>query len=501
MFLTGLLRCLGVLTVIAGCMSSWVAAQQAPAGGAQGVFDRLAANVDPAMIRNLADNLGRAGADFIRGPEYELAQTERELTGLAESLAAGRTPQAVYDARRPILEAKRQRLHNEVERRSGWINKADDVLLGAARGVMDRMIEKDRAADELKKAIGTAAAQQALVNRGSMERFQALLTYLAEPKNLMRFGVTVSATAAGVFVGYHGLRVAANYVEAHLDKPKLVSETSRYTVWTNIKEYFGGGKDVPVSMDGVVLPQKQRDQLENFAYVLKNARASHRPLPSAMFVGPPGTGKTHALKLLAEFSELDYAIMKGNGFAQFTKAQAHHEMSKLFMWLEAGSRPTILFIDEGDALLRSRKDTDGDTRSLLNGFLAHTGTRSQKYCIVITTNLEKELDAAVRSRIKKRIFFDLPGAEERYKILKQELDKQLADNDSITMTSDIDESFLRQAVSSLDGLSGRDLYQAASDMFDLACLPKYNNMVTREAFDHCMQEVGEHSGLALASAH
>lgn len=71
----------------------------------------------------------------------------------------------------------------------------------------------------------------------------------------------------------------------------------------------------------------------------------------------------------------------------------------------------ILFIDEADAFLRDRKDSDMSEymRHTINSFLYRTGSPSDKVIIVMATNGPNQIDEAVHDRIDEVVGFGLPS--------------------------------------------------------------------------------------------
>ena len=127
-----------------------------------------------------------------------------------------------------------------------------------------------------------------------------------------------------------------------------------------------------------------------------------------MFYGPPGTGKTLFAKKLAMQSGLEYAVMVGSDIAPLGN-QAVSELNRIFDWANTQSNGMILFIDEADAFLRSRKgDISENTRHAINSFLYRTGTPSEKIVLVLGTNMPETLDSAVHDRIDEVVGFNLP---------------------------------------------------------------------------------------------
>lgn len=124
-----------------------------------------------------------------------------------------------------------------------------------------------------------------------------------------------------------------------------------------------------------------------------------------MFYGPPGTGKTLFAKKLAMQSGLEYAVMVGSDIAPLGP-NAVTELNKIFSWANSQKNGMILFIDEADAFLRSRKGEISEaTRHAVNTFLYRTGTPSEKLILIIATNTPETLDEAVHDRIDEVVGF------------------------------------------------------------------------------------------------
>jgi ATPase family AAA domain-containing protein 3A/B len=83
----------------------------------------------------------------------------------------------------------------------------------------------------------------------------------------------------------------------------------------------------------------------------------------------------------------------------------------------------ILFIDEADAFLRSRKGSDISEymRHSINSFLYRTGTPSERVILVMATNNPEQLDEAIHDRIDEVVGFNKPNENERRIMLKHYL--------------------------------------------------------------------------------
>merc|ERR1719310_1587877 len=121
----------------------------------------------------------------------------------------------------------------------------------------------------------------------------------------------------------------------------------------------------------------------------------------------------------AEYSGLEYAIMSGGDVAPLEE-QAVTELHKLFKWVHRSRRGVLLFIDEADAFLASRKrgNMSEPLRNALTTMLYHTGTPSSQFMMVLATNRPHDLDAAVLDRIDESVEFGLPDIKAREDLVK-----------------------------------------------------------------------------------
>merc|ERR1719343_73902 len=166
--------------------------------------------------------------------------------------------------------------------------------------------------------------------------------------------------------------------------------------------------------DDVVLHPKLHQQVMRLADATRSAKRRRMPLQHAMFYGPPGTGKTMVAQRFAEYSGLEYAIMSGGDVAPLEE-QAVTELHKLFTWVHRSRRGVLLFIDEADAFLASRKHgtMSEALRNALTTILYHTGTPSSQFMLVIATNRPGDLDSAVLDRLDESVEFGLPDINAR----------------------------------------------------------------------------------------
>jgi hypothetical protein len=125
----------------------------------------------------------------------------------------------------------------------------------------------------------------------------------------------------------------------------------------------------------------------------------------ALFVGPPGNGKTHAVKAIANTVRVPCLYVKS-----FKSICGTHDRGVRDVFDYARSRaPCILVLEDLDALIND------ENRSFflneLDGFAANHGVFA-----VATTNHPERIDTAILdrpSRFDRKFHFDLPAAAER----------------------------------------------------------------------------------------
>lgn len=182
--------------------------------------------------------------------------------------------------------------------------------------------------------------------------------------------------------------------------------------------------------------------------------------------GPPGTGKTLFARNLAQNSGLEYAILTGGDVAPIGK-DGVTEIHKLFDWAHTSRKGLLLFVDEADAFLRNREteQISEDVRNALNAFLYRTGTETDKFMMVYASNKPEQFDGAITDRIDEIVEFELPGEEERRKMINMYIERYLNEPASAwakkVVMDGISESDIESVVGLTEGWSGREISKLA----------------------------------------
>ena len=193
-----------------------------------------------------------------------------------------------------------------------------------------------------------------------------------------------------------------------------------------------------VLFEDVIGAEDAKDELRYFVKYLKNpmqfVRRGLRAPKGVLLYGPPGTGKTLLAKAMAGESDLTFIAAEGNQFLKKYVGEGPESVHRIFN-IARKYAPAILFIDEIDAIAKSRENHDTSS-DILTAFLTEMdgfNTDSSKPVFVLaTTNYDldqsgsNKLDAALLRRFDRRIFVDLPNKEERKRYIRLKMRKNLA---------------------------------------------------------------------------
>lgn len=146
----------------------------------------------------------------------------------------------------------------------------------------------------------------------------------------------------------------------------------------------------------------------------------------ALLVGPPGTGKTLLAKAVAGEAKVPFFSMSGSDFVEMFAGVGASRVRDLFKQAKA-SAPCIVFIDEIDAIGRSRDSrmgsgADSEREQTLNQLLSEMDgfEINQGIMVMAATNRPEVLDQALLrpGRFDRRIIVEKPDLKGRINILK-----------------------------------------------------------------------------------
>ena len=141
----------------------------------------------------------------------------------------------------------------------------------------------------------------------------------------------------------------------------------------------------------------------------------------ALFEGPSGTGKTLAVRALA--AELSMDLYRVDLSATVNKYIGETEKNLARVLARAEDLNVILLLDEGDALMTKRTDVRSSNDRYANLETNYLLQRLETYSgiLIVTTNVNKNIDQAFRRRMDVVIHFGLPDSAERLRLWRLHL--------------------------------------------------------------------------------
>ncbi|KAL8781988.1 MAG: hypothetical protein Q9213_005753 [Squamulea squamosa] len=164
-----------------------------------------------------------------------------------------------------------------------------------------------------------------------------------------------------------------------------------------------------------LIHQQQNTSKHSYG-ILKRGR-----IGGALLYGSPGTGKTHLARVLARESKSITICASAADIENTYVGETEKAIQGLFN-LGRMLSPCTIFLDEADALFKSRNSDDRSwERSRLNQLLHEMDglkkSRSPPFTI-LATNFPNDLDSAVIRRVPSRIHIGLPSLEARQQIFQ-----------------------------------------------------------------------------------
>ncbi len=200
----------------------------------------------------------------------------------------------------------------------------------------------------------------------------------------------------------------------------------------------------------------------------------------ALLVGPPGTGKTLLAKAVAGEAHVPFYSLSGSDFVEMFVGVGASRVRDLFKQAQE-SAPCIIFIDEVDAIGKSRDSRFGggndEREQTLNQLLSEMdGFDSSKGLLVLAaTNRPEILDPALLrpGRFDRRIIVDKPDLKGRVDILKVHARDVLLDD-----TVDLDAIALATS-----GAVGSDLANMINESAILAVKNGRHSVAQKDLFE------------------
>lgn len=250
-------------------------------------------------------------------------------------------------------------------------------------------------------------------------------------------------------------------------------------------------EDIPVGFDDIGgLEEIIEEVKESVIYPLTMPHLySHAaPLLSApsgvLLYGPPGCGKTMLAKAVAHESGASFINLHISTLTEKWYGDSNKLVRAVFS-LARKLQPAIIFIDEIDAVLGTRRSNEHEASGMVKAeFMTlwdgltssdEVGVPS-RICVLGATNRIGEIDEAILRRMPKKFPVPLPDKEQRRRIL--ELILQGTKHDP-----DFDLDYITKVTA---GMSGSDIKEACRDA---AMVPMRESIREHRASGQSMSEI------------
>lgn len=230
-----------------------------------------------------------------------------------------------------------------------------------------------------------------------------------------------------------------------------------------------------IRLDDVILPESQKNALEQLIEEQKNADALKKhniePANRLLLCGPPGCGKTMTAYAIGQALGLPIAYVRLDGLVSSYLGQTSTNLRKVFDSVR--NQRIILFLDEFDAIAKKRDDSNelGELKRVVTTLLQNFDNMPSNVLLIAATNHEHLLDPAIWRRFNLTITLELPNDSQRITLLKKWMEEY-------NITEILDYETLAKITEGLNGAQIKEITTAAAKKYFINKELKTEDVIT-----------------------
>ncbi len=194
--------------------------------------------------------------------------------------------------------------------------------------------------------------------------------------------------------------------------------------------------DIKESLEDLILPDSQKEVIKHICGQVTNRMKvmgqwnlrehfTYGTGVSALFVGPPGTGKTMAARVVAGMLGLELFQIDLSQVVDKYVGETEKKLEEIFN--KASQSNMVLFFDEADAIIGNRSEVKEAQDKYANVEVAFLLQRLEQYdgIALFASNFLQNIDPAFRRRMRFLVRFERPTEDEREAIWRSVIPKEL----------------------------------------------------------------------------